>query len=124
MNDATQRTAGSDVASFPSLYLTQRLWVLERRPGASGSHDTRHFTSAIALLRAMDVRVCFVRSTEVDGVEASCHDVPSVQQRVDRDARAFDSLDAALAWADTAKADWLRRGWVEVSPGTLFRTTT
>lgn len=100
----------------PSVSLTQRLWLLERRPGGRPMHseDVSSYTNAVLMLDGSRVRVLFVRSS-------TCHTSdewlknPVLLARAERDARPFESLDAALAWTQDLKTSWIARGWREVS---------
>lgn len=94
--------------------LAQRLWLLKRRFPPSPDADARHYFSAITILDRTLVRLLFVRSAVPQGAGEACLDDPGLRLRVERDARAFDSLDAALAWADTVRGTYFGRGWEEI----------
>lgn len=98
----------------PAATLAQRLWLLARASAASSREDAHGYLSAIAILDRAQVRLLFVRSFRPQGTDEACLSNPRLRLQIERDARAFDSLDAAIASAEAARDRWLRRGWVEL----------
>ncbi|HKE88161.1 MAG TPA: hypothetical protein VKB50_30605 [Vicinamibacterales bacterium] len=95
----------------------QRLWLLERDPvdSASKRADVCPYTSAIMFLSDSTIRVAFVRSSCVEDVDAKCLHNPSLRCHIERDAHAFETLDAAIAFAETTKNAWLFQNWSEIT---------
>jgi hypothetical protein len=96
--------------------LAQRLWVLERTaPDSSAGHqDVFCFVNAMVILGDAAVDVGFVRS-----LDASCSSVDGrgarhMRLNVGRNTFTFATLDEALAFAESNKHAWIRRGWTEV----------
>jgi hypothetical protein len=96
--------------------LAQRLWVLERSDDASnaGDSDVCHFLGAIAILRPQSVAITFVRSAELRRAGDAALRAGLLRFDLDRDAANFDTLDEAIVWASTVKAERLARGWHEI----------
>lgn len=100
----------TDVAGF-----VQRLWILERpiAAGVFGRQDAFRFVNAVAVLVPDGVGVGFIRSLELRASTDACLRTSRVRAAIERNLSKFPTLDAALAWAESRKREWLERGWIE-----------
>lgn len=94
----------------------QRLWLLTRGDTVSPALEDRcSFAGAITVLDGPWVYGLIVRAAEPEGASEAALGHQALRFDLQRDAHRFESLDAALAWADGAKRRWLLRGWIEVA---------
>lgn len=102
----------------PIALRAQRLWALERPLNAVDRDrlNAFRFVSAMAILGDDVVRIAFIRSCDAHHSTAECLATSRVRLNLERNATAFDTLDAALAWAECRKRAWMRQGWTDCHP--------
>jgi len=96
----------------------QRLWTLESPSTtvSNGHGDVYCFVSAVAVLVPGEVGVGFVRSLDFRTSTEACLRSARVRTTMERNFARFETLETALAWAETKKRGWLERGWCERNP--------
>lgn len=107
-----EQAPAAESCTRTSPLIRQRLWVLKRCCAREWTHGICRFTSAFAVLGGTGVYVFFVRSIDArlaEGRPLGC------AVNVERNARRFRTLDAALDWADTMRGAWLSQGWRDVA---------